>query len=282
MKTVDWQLTGHGGIELYAQGWLPDGQVRDVIAIAHGYAEHGGRYGNLVERLVPQGYALYALDHRGHGRSGGKRALIDRMAWVIEDFHQFVAEVRARHGGQPIKLLGHSMGGNVAFGYALRRPEDLSGLILSGPLIGGSAPAGQRLVVSLLSAIAPGMSTVALPPEAVSRDPQVVAAYAADPLVTIGKVPARTAHELFAPLPGYLKDAPGMNVPVLIQHGEADALVPLAGARPTIAAVGASDKTVITYPGLFHEIYNEPEKDQVIGDLARWLEEHPAAEPRAK
>ncbi|QDM40348.1 alpha/beta hydrolase [Altererythrobacter sp. TH136] len=276
MKRTDWRLTGHGGVELFAQGWLPEGPVRDVIAIAHGFAEHGGRYGNLVERLVPHGYALYALDHRGHGRSGGKRALVDRMAWVIEDFHKFVSEVRARHGGQRIKLLGHSMGGNVAFGYALRWPEDLSGLILSGPLIGGSAPAGQRLIVKLLSAIAPGLGTVALPPEAVSRDPAVVKAYAADPLVTIGKVPARTAHELFAPLPGYLARAPGMKVPVLIQHGEADALVPLKGARPTIDAIGASDKTVITYPGLFHEIYNEPEKDAVIGDLTRWLEAHPA------
>ena len=275
MKTIEWRLTGHGGIELYAQGWLPDGPARDVIAIAHGYAEHGARYGNLVERLVPQGYALYALDHRGHGRSGGKRALVDRMAWVIEDFHTFVGEVRARHDGQRIKLLGHSMGGNVAFGYALRWPEDLSGLILSGPLIGGSAPAAQRLVVSLLSAIAPGLGTVALPPEAVCRDPAVVAAYAADPLVTVGKVPARTAHELFAPLPGYRERAKEMKVPVLVQHGEADALVPLSAARPTIDAIGASDKTVITYPGLFHEIYNEPEKDAVIGDLSRWLEAHP-------
>ncbi|GGD89876.1 monoacylglycerol lipase [Tsuneonella deserti] len=277
MKQLDWRLTGQRGVELFAQGWLPDGPVRDVIVIAHGYAEHGGRYGNLVERLVPGGYALYAIDHRGHGRSGGKRALVDRMAWVIEDLHKFIGEVRERHDGQLVKLLGHSMGGNVAFGYALRWPEDLSGLILSGPLIGGTAPAAQRLVVKLLSAVAPGLGTVALPPEAVSRDPEVVKAYEADPLVTVGKVPARTAHELFAPLPGYLERAPGMQVPVLIQHGEADALVPLAGARPTIDAIGAPDKTVITYPGLYHEIYNEPEKDAVIGDLARWLEAHPAA-----
>jgi acylglycerol lipase len=273
--STGWTLTGHGGIKLFAQGWLPEGTPRDVIAIAHGYAEHGGRYGNLVERLVPQGYALYALDHRGHGRSGGKRALVDRMAWVIEDFRRFVSEVRARHGGQRIKLLGHSMGGNVAFGYALRWPKDLSGLILSGPLIGAKVPVVQRLAMRVFSAIAPSMGTVALPPEAVSRDPEVVAAYQADPLVTVGKVPARTAHELFAPLPRYLREAPGMMVPVLIQHGEADSLVPLAGARTTIDAIGAPDKTVITYPGLVHEIYNEPEKDQVIADLVRWLEAHP-------
>jgi len=277
MNHVEWTLTGHGGVVLQAQAWLPEGDPKDVIALAHGYAEHGGRYGNLVERLVPLGYALYALDHRGHGRSGGKRALVDRMAWVIEDFHEFVGALRARHGGQRVKLLGHSMGGNVAFGYALRWPEDLSGLILSGPLIGGRVPGAQRLAMRLFAAIAPSMGTVSLRPEAVSRDPAVVAAYKADPLVTVGKVPARTAHELFAPLPAYLQGAPHMMVPVLVQHGEADALVPLAGARPTIDAIGASDKTVITYPGLFHEIYNEPEKDAVIGDLIRWLEAHPAS-----
>ncbi|MFA9201670.1 MAG: lysophospholipase [Cypionkella sp.] len=273
--TTEWTLAGHGGVPLHAQGWLPEGPARDVIAIAHGYAEHGGRYGNLVERLVPRGYALYALDHRGHGRSGGQRARGARLQWVIEDFHRFVGEVRAQHGGRRVKLIGHSMGGNVAFGYALRWPEDLSGLILSGPLIGGSAPAAQRWLVKLLSAIAPGLGTVALPPEAVSRDPAVVEAYKADSLVTIGKVPARTAHELFAPLPSYLRDAPRMKVPVLVQHGEADARVPLAGVKPTLDAIGASDKTVITYPGLFHEVYNEPERDQVIGDLLRWLEGHP-------
>jgi len=275
MKHVEWSLTGHGGVTLQAQGWLPDGEPRDVIAIAHGYAEHGGRYGNLVERLVPLGYALYAVDHRGHGRSGGKRALVDRMDLVIEDFRAFAGEVRARHGGGRIKLLGHSMGGNVAFGYALRWPGDLSGLILSGPLIGGELSTAQRITLSILSAIAPSAGMIALPPEAVSRDPAVVEAYIADPLVTVGKVPARTAYEMLSAVARYRVAAPTMQVPVLIQHGEADSLVPLEGNRDILAAIGAADKTVITYPGLFHEIYNEPEKDAVIADLANWLEAHP-------
>jgi alpha-beta hydrolase superfamily lysophospholipase len=271
----EWTRTGHGGVRLQAQGWLPDGPPRDVIAIAHGYAEHGGRYMNLVERLVPAGYALYALDHRGHGRSGGRRALVDRMAWVIEDFHGFVGEVRERHGGGPIKLIGHSMGGNVAFGYALRWPEDLSGLVLSGPLIGGTMPTVQRLILSALSAIAPGTGMIDLPPEGVSRDPAVVRAYVDDPLVTTGKVAARTAHEMFAAVARYRDAAPKMKVPLLIQHGDADALVPIAGMRGIAPSIGSDDKTVIEYPGLFHEIYNEPEKDTVIGDLRRWLEAHP-------
>lgn len=276
MQHIEWTLTGHGGLSLYAQGWLPDGMPRDVIAISHGYAEHGGRYSNLVERLVPLGYALYALDHRGHGRSGGKRALVDRMAWVVEDFHQFVGEVRSRHGCQRIKLLGHSMGGNVAFGYALRWPDDLSGLILSGPLIGGSVPTVQGAVLAILSAIAPDTGMIALPPDAVSRDPAVVRAYVDDPLVTTGKVAARTAHEMFRSVAGYSDKAASMKLPVLVQHGEADSLVRWDDVRPVVETISAPDKTVISYPGLFHEIYNEPEKNAVIGDLVNWLEAHPS------
>lgn len=280
MHHVEWHRTGQGGVDLYAQGWLPDDREtpRDVIAIAHGYAEHGGRYGNLVERLVPAGYALYALDHRGHGKSGGRRALVDSMDWTIRDFHGFVDGVRMRHGGERIKLLGHSMGGNVAFGTALRWPGCFSGLILSGPLIGGNVPAVQRAVLAVLARLAPGLGMIALPPDAVSRDPQVIADYENDPLVTVGKVPARTAYELLGTAAGYRAKAPSMKLPVLIQHGEADALVPLKDVVPVFDAIGSPDKTVITYPGLFHEVYNEPEKDRVIGDLLAWLEAHPKPE----
>lgn len=276
MRHIEWTLTGHGDLALHAQGWLPEGEPRDVIAISHGYAEHGGRYGNLVDRLVPLGYALYAVDHRGHGKSAGTRALVDRMKWVIDDFHVFVRSVRALHDGHPVKLLGHSMGGNVAFGTALEWPQDLTGLVLSGPLIGGSVPAVQRAVLSFLSAVAPNTGMIALPPEAVSRDPAVVQAYVADPLVTTGKVAARTAHEMFTSVAGYRDRAASMTVPVLVQHGEEDRLVRWDDVRPVVETIGAPDKTVITYPGLYHEIYNEPEKDAVIGDLARWLEAHPA------
>ncbi|MGN3975521.1 lysophospholipase [Tsuneonella sp. SYSU-LHT278] len=276
MRHVEWTLEGHGALALHAQGWLPESEPPDVIVISHGYAEHGGRYGNLVERLVPLGFALYALDHRGHGKSEGTRALVDRMRWVIDDFHVFVRCVRALHDGMPVKMLGHSMGGNVAFGYALNWPQDLSGLVLSGPLIGGRLPALQRAVLSLLSRIAPNTGMIALPPEAVSRDPAVVEAYAADPLVTTGRVAARTAHEMFTSVSGYRDRATSMKVPLLVQHGESDALVRWSDVRPVVEIIGAHDKTVITYPGLFHEIYNEPEKDAVIGDLARWLDAHPA------
>ena len=269
-------LTGHGGLELFARSWLPEASPKDVVVIAHGYGEHGDRYANVVERLVPAGYAVHAIDHRGHGRSGGRRALVDRMDRVIEDLHGFIEQVRARHGGGKVKLLGHSMGGSIALGYALRYPQDLSGLILSGPAVGGFVPLGQRLVLRLLAALAPNLGTLALPASAVSRDAAVVSAYERDPLVYHGKVPARTAGEMVAAAASYPARAGEMKLPVLIQHGAQDKLIPLEPNRAVYDALGSTDKTVKIYEGLYHEIYNEPEHGAVIDDLVAWLEAHPA------
>lgn len=269
-------LAGHGGLKLFARSWLPEGPARDVVVIAHGYGEHGDRYGNVVERLVPEGFAVHAIDHRGHGRSGGRRAVVDRMDRVISDLHGFVAKVRAQHGGGKIKLLGHSMGGSIALGYALRYPEDLSGLILSGPAVGGFVPPGQRLVLRLLSALAPNLGTLELPASGVSRDPEVVATYERDPLVYHGKVPARTAGEMVAAAASFPARAAQMKLPVLIQHGAEDMLIPVEPNRAVYEALGSTDKTVTVYDGLYHEIYNEPEHAQVIDELLAWLVAHPA------
>jgi len=277
----EWTLKGHDRLDLFARSWLPEGTPRDVVVIAHGYGEHGDRYGNVVERLVPAGYAVHAVDHRGHGRSGGRRALIDRMDRAIDDFHGFVEVVRERHGdardgGGRVKLLGHSMGGSIALGYALRYPQDLSGLMLSGPAVGGFVPAGQRLVLRILSAVAPNLGTLALPASAVSRDPAVVEAYERDPLVHHGKVPARSAGEMVAAAAAYTARAGEMTLPVLIQHGAEDKLIPVGPNRAIYEALGAADKTVKIYPGLYHEIFNEPEHPEVIDDLLAWLAAHPA------
>jgi alpha-beta hydrolase superfamily lysophospholipase len=278
MTFEEWTLPGHRGVELFARTWLPAGDVpRDVIVIAHGYAEHGARYGNLVDRLVPLGYAVHTVDHRGHGRSGGPRAMIDRLATVVDDFHRFVARVRDRHSEARVKLIGHSMGGAIAFNYALKHQADLSGLILSGPAIGGTVPWAQRFLLKAVSALAPSMGMVTLPAEGVSRDPAVVSAYASDPLVYRGKVPARTAAELIDATSASAARAGAITVPTLIQHGTGDVLISADGNAMVYAAIGASDKTVRLYDGLAHEIYNEPERDQVIADLVAWLEQHPAA-----
>jgi alpha-beta hydrolase superfamily lysophospholipase len=275
VKSRELQFPGMRDTTLHAQAWLPEGEPRAVLVISHGLAEHGGRYAALAERLVGRNYAVYALDHRGHGRSPGGRANIERFAYVVSDLGTFVGRAQRQHPGHPAFLIGHSMGGAIALGCALQFPDALKGLVLSAPAlsIGEEVSVLKSWLVRLLSAVAPGVGALTLPASAISRDPAVVSAYERDPLVYRGSIPARTLAELLAAMKDFPERVPRLRVPVLVQHGTADKLVPYDANRPIYAALGQPKlRAIRTYDGLFHEIYNEPERDRVIGDLEAWLE----------
>lgn len=274
MRHREFTTAGIGGLDLHAQAWLPDIQPRSVIVIAHGLGEHGGRYAELAAELVAREYVVYAVDHRGHGRSAGPRANIERFAHVVSDFSAFAGRAARQHPGAPVYLLGHSMGGAVAFASALRLQDSVRGLVLSAPALGTDqvVSAVQQTVARVLSAVAPNVGVMALPPSAVSRDPQVVRDYEADPLVHHKSVPARTLVELLDAMRGFPAQAPRLRLPTLILHGTADSLVPVSATRPVYQAIGARDRTIKYYEGLFHEVFNEPERAQVVDDLVRWLE----------
>jgi len=277
VKSRELQFQGMRETTLHAQAWLPEGEPRAVVVISHGLAEHGGRYQALAERLVARHYAVYALDHRGHGRSPGGRANIERFACVVSDLGTFVGRAQRQHPGRPALLIGHSMGGAIALGCALQYPDALKGLVLSAPaLSAGDAGSGLKSwMVRLLSAVAPGVGALTLPASAISRDPAVVRAYEQDPLVFRGSIPARTLAELLGAMKGFPARVPQLRVPVLVQHGTADRLVPYDDNRPIYATLGQpKSRAIRTYEGLFHEIYNEPERDRVIADLTAWLETH--------
>lgn len=274
MKQRELPMTGVGGIRLYTRSWLPDRDPVAVIAISHGLGEHSGRYEALAARLVERGHAVYAMDHRGHGRSDGARANIDRFAHVVADFGTFAGHAGREHPGLPVFMLGHSMGGAIAFASAAHLQDVLSGLVLSAPALGaGDAVSGlQWTLVKLLSALAPGLGALKLPPTAVSRDPAVVRAYEEDPLVFHKAVPARTVSELVAAMATFPELAGRFHRPILIQHGRADTLVPLAATHDVYHLIKSQDRTVKIYDGLYHEVYNEPEREAVIADLLDWLE----------
>jgi len=277
VKSREMQFPGMRETTLHAQAWLPEGEPRAVVVISHGLAEHGGRYGALAERLVAGRYAVYALDHRGHGRSPGGRANIERFAYVVSDLGTFVGRAQRQHPGHPAFLIGHSMGGAIALGCALQYPDALKGLVLSAPALsaGDEVPFLKSWLVRVLSVVAPGVGALTLPASAISRDPAVVRAYEQDPLVHRGSIPARTLAELLDAMKDFPARAGQLRIPVLVQHGTADSLVPYDGNRPIYAALGQPKARVIrTYDGLFHEIYNEPERDRVIADLEAWLEDH--------
>jgi acylglycerol lipase len=267
---------GAGGVKIFWQAWLPKGDPAAVVGLAHGVSEHGGRYAWTGERLAERGYALYALDHRGHGRSEGPRAVVDRMDNAVADVSTLL-ELAARNSGGGAKpfLFGHSMGGCVAIAFATRRQDEISGLMLSAPLaVLEAAPAVQRVASHVLSIVAPRLGVVGIDSSTVSRDPEVVRAYDADPLNYHGKLPARTVHELAQEV-GLFEDAiPRITVPLLVQVGTGDELVPPAASELVYERASSEDKTIKRYEGLFHEILNEPERDAVVADTLAWLDAH--------
>ncbi len=264
-------FAGVGATRIYWQCWLPEEAPHAVVVIAHGAGEHSARYAHVAARLVSEGYAVYALDHRGHGHSEGRRAQIDRIDTVVADLDALITLASA-HPGAPVVLLGHSMGGAIALAYTMRHQSRLSALMLSGPLAAlEAAPPPMRMIASVLSALTPNLGLLAVDPALVSRDPAVVDAYVSDPLVHHGKLPARTIAELARAIESFPEGVRSITVPTLIMYGTADQLCPPAGSKMLAERIGANDKTFRPYEGLYHEILNEPEQDQVMDDMCAWL-----------
>ncbi len=278
MRHAAASVSGAGGRRIFWQSWAPEATPSMVVVLVHGAGEHSGRYDHVAQRLVGAGGAVYALDHRGHGRSAGPRALIDRIDFAVADLHQVVSLAAAAHPAAPVFMLGHSLGGLIALRYATEHQERLVGLILSGALAElQDVPAPLRLVGQVLSAVAPRTPLIGIDPSLVSRDPAVVEAYRHDPLVHHGKLPARTAAEI-ADAVGALPTAVGaITLPTLVLYGTADRLCPPSGSVMLGERIGAADATVTGYPGLFHEILNEPERDAVLDDVIGWLSERARA-----
>jgi acylglycerol lipase len=274
MQTASGTLSGVRGSRIYTQSWLPDGPPRAALLLVHGLSEHCGRYQNVVNHVVPLGYAVYGIDHIGHGQSEGQREYVDRFDDFTRTLKIYFDQVRAAHPAPlPIFILGHSLGGLISTVYLLDHQSELSGAILSAPAVKAPASLSRVTVLAgrLLSAIAPRAGVLGLDAPAISRDPDVVTAYKNDPLVFRGKVTARLGAEMLRAILRVRAEAPTLNLPLLIVQGSADNLVDPAGAQELHDAARSPDKTLKIYPGFYHEVFNEPERAQVLGDVADWL-----------
>jgi acylglycerol lipase len=270
---------GAGGVDIFWQAWLPDAAPRAVVGLAHGASEHSGRYAWTGEQLAARGYALYALDHRGHGQSGGSRALVDSIGNVVADVGTLLslAAVQSGGGAKPF-LLGHSMGGLIALAFATRRQDEIEGLIVSAPVaVLEAASPVQRLAGHVLSVVAPKLGVYEIDSSTVSRDPAVVHDYDADPLNYHRKLPARTVHEMATEVGRFPESLARITVPLLVQVGTGDELVPPISSELVYERASSEDKTIKRYDGLYHEILNEPERDAVVADTLAWLDAHTRA-----
>ena len=265
---------GVGGVPIVYDVWTPETEPRGVVVLAHGLGEHARRYDHVAQRLGESGLITYALDHRGHGRSGGKRVYLRDISEYTDDFHTLVGIAAEEHPGLKRIVLGHSMGGAIVFTYGVEHPDDYAAMVLSGPVVASQDAVSpvKMFVAKLLGKIAPGLPVEELPPEAISRDPEVVAAYIADPLVHHGKIPAGIARAFLGIAETMPQRAGALTAPLLVVHGEQDKLVPADGSRHLVECVGSTDVHLKVYPELYHEVFNEPERALVLDDVSSWIE----------
>jgi len=276
MTTKDGRFKARDGLSLYWKAFIPDSAPKALLHIMHGYAEHIDRYKNVIDELVPSGYAVAGTDHRGHGRSEGKRCHVKSFDEFIADEKQFADEIiKPMFPGIPYFVLGHSMGSIIAMNYAEQYPH-MRALVLSGTGAGSgpAVPKVLQLLTRILSHLVPGIHVKSpLPADFISRDPEVVKAYVADPLV-YDVITPRLGEQLQTYNERGYRNANRLVMPTLIQYGSED--TSFKGQNDLFQAVGASDKTIKVYEGCRHEVYNElPEaRARVLSDLHAWLDKH--------
>jgi len=274
MQQTQGHFTGARDASIFYQYWKPDTDARAVILIAHGAAEHSGRYQRFAQHFVGLGYAVAALDHYGHGHSDGERCCIMAFTDYTDSLEIFRQQVERDFAGLPVVLLGHSLGGLISTSFLLQKQDAFVGCILSGPAIKTELqpPFLQILLIKFFSLVAPNMGVLQLDASGVSRDPAEVEKYLNDPLNFSGKLSARLVAELFATMDTVQARAAEIFVPMLILHGEADSMAAAEGSRFLHEHISSTDKTLKIYPGLYHEIFNEPERLEVFADVERWLD----------
>ena len=268
---------GAGNLELYAQRWRPRaGDVRGVLVIHHGLADHSARYAGFAERLARVGYAVYALDMRGHARSAGPRVDISAIDELLDDLDRLLAEVRTREPGRPLFVLGHSLGGLVTSLYAIERQPTVAGVILSGPGIAFDLPGFGAGAVRFVARLAPGAPLLDTPFADFSSDPAVIADMRRDPLIHQQKGPARSSRAAVDGVARVWAAVERLRVPVLAVHGTADKITAPIGSRDLIARCGSPDRTLRLYDGLAHDLLHEPNggAERVATDIQAWLDAH--------
>jgi alpha-beta hydrolase superfamily lysophospholipase len=269
-------FTASDGDNLALQDWpLPEGvAMRGVVLIVHGLGEHAGRYDHVARRLNTWGFAVRGYDQYGHGESDGVRGALPLTPRLLDDLADVIESTRSRVGpGMPLILLGHSMGGLVAACLLALRRVPVEGLVLSSPALDAGLSAVQKLLLATLPRVAPNFTVGnGVDPDFISQDPDVVAAYKADPKVH-DRISGRLARFIAGGGPVAIEQAPHWTVPTLLMYAGQDKLVNPRGSRAFAAAAPPHLVTSRCFEGLFHEIFNELDSEPVFETLRQWLDE---------
>jgi alpha-beta hydrolase superfamily lysophospholipase len=263
---------GAGGLSLFRQTWRPVGGSRAILINLHGLGDHSGLYPALAEHFTARGIAVCAPDLRGNGRSPGQRGYVERWDEYREDLERFIAVVRQEEPGRPMFLLGNSLGGLIVLDYVLHRPEGIRGVIAAAPAVGRlGVPAPLMALGRVLSRFRPRFSLrTGMDLSGLARDPLVTEAVLADPLFhRLGT--ARLSTEITAAIARVQAAAPRLPLPLLVLHGSADRMVPPEGSRAFVARVGHPDCELREYPGAYHALFADLDRERVLTDVEQWI-----------
>lgn len=271
-ETEEETFTGVGGVAIFTRSWHPVSTPRGVIVISHGFNSHSGQYVRSAKQFVAAGLAVYALDHRGRGKSGGERFHVESFADYVDDLATFIRQVKTREPGLPVFLLGHSAGGVIASIYAVDHQSELAGLVSESFAYKLPAPAFALSALKGLGWLAPHLRVLKLKNGDFSRDPEVVESMNRDPLIAGENETAKTVAALVRADEKLKTSFPLIELPLLILHGTKDRAALPEGSRLFRDTAGSKDKTLKLYDGAFHDLLNDVDGDKVAADIIAWID----------
>ncbi|MEW6128626.1 MAG: lysophospholipase [Acidobacteriota bacterium] len=272
MNYIEEQRVVADKTKLYLRRYASANSPTEIV-IVHGFGEHSGRYELLVEHLLAQGFSVTTYDHRGHGKSAGLYGHVDGFADYEDDLEFIVSAIYAEQQPKKLFLVGHSMGGLVALRYLMKPRANISGAVISAPLveIAAKVPASKLLIAKISAKLLPRMRMQnEINPAVLSRDASIGKAYAADPLV--GKmVSSRWFVEAVKAMNELQYQASQITLPLLVMHGTEDKLASCEATKKLFSQIRSADKELKIYEGYYHELFNEPEKQEVYERVSEWL-----------
>ena len=272
MKATEWNWKSNDGLEMYAQSWEPEGTPKAVVCLVHGLGEHSGRYAHVGKAFTDVGFALAAFDLRGHGKSGGPRGHIPSFDAFMDDIEGFQKQLDERFSGLPRFLYGHSLGGILVLNYVLRRKPNFVGVISTAAGLRTSLEE-QKAKIMMARVLGALMPSVAIPsgldPTTISRNKEVVDKYVNDPLVH-DKMSLGFGKIMLSELPWTFEHAHEFSLPLLIMHGTEDKLGYARGSEEFASHV-KQNCTLKLWNGLYHELHNEPEQNEVLAFMIDWM-----------
>ena len=269
----EFTFEGVGGLKIAARSWRPEGAIRGVMILIHGFNSHSGYMAWPADQFAGAGFAAYALDHRGRGKSEGERFYVEKFSDWLEDVDELVGIAKSENLGLPVFVLGHSVGGVIASSYVFEHQHEIAGLICESWAFDVGLPNLVQLAFEGVGYLAPHLPLYSLKNEIFSRDPEVVAQMNSDPLIANEKQPAETASEVLKAAARLKENMPNLNVPVFIIHGTDDKATLPRGSQYFYDHVGSEDKTLKLYEGGYHDLLNDIDKKIVMADILAWVDE---------